>query len=189
MDTLYLVYGTWDGDGDDRGEGNILGVFRDLNTAEDTMIKTARESFDHYNTPAKYRFCDYYDAYSPCDRAGHSLYRIIAECDYTTDLCLLHYTQEETFGDRAYVVWGSEDLYNQSDFYPLGQKLFNSEAEAIGYASKLGSRLMHNNDTPYPNRFVKFSAPEDTLYDNCIFEIGDTGDLTTWIKVKEITIQ
>ena len=49
MAQLNIVYGTWYGDGEEL-HGNILGVFRDVNTAEDAMIKAARESFDYYET-------------------------------------------------------------------------------------------------------------------------------------------
>lgn len=182
---LYLVYGTWYGDGETL-HGNILGVFRDVNAAEDAMIKAARESFDYYDTPADCRFCDYYDLATPCDRASKRLYRIIAEDDYTTDLCLLHYEQEETFSEEAYVVWGTEDYDYCGNYYPVGNALFSTVSEAIAYAAKIECDILEKDYIPVANRHAAFLPGEE---DGRIFEIGDAVDLTSWITVERRTIQ
>ena len=185
MEQLNIVYGTWYGDGEEL-HGNILGVFRDVNAAEDAMIKAARESFDYYETPADCRFCDYYDLKEPCDQASDRLYRIIEECEYRTDLCLIHYNPEETFGDKAYVVWGTEDYDYCGEYYPIKKAVFSTASEAIAYAVKTECDILEKDNIPVANRHAAFIPGDE---DGRIFEIGDAADLTSWITVERRTIQ
>lgn len=187
MTKLYLVHGHWSEDGDEI-HGNTLGIFRDVNKAEDAMIATARKSFDYYNTPAKYRRCDYYDPVKRCDAASNRLYCVVDDCDDQTELVLTHYETKETFTDKAYVIWGTEESDYWFCFYPM-KEIFNNGFDAIGYAAKLGSSVMDKYGIPSKDRVVRFIPPDDIFRDNCIFEIGDKVSLTTWFKVKELTIQ